>query len=77
MPFIVDDILIQFDDLRAGSTLKILSELSESTQVIFFTHHRHLVNLAQTVCDPSRLCIHELTDPLLLADADSVGSAAP
>lgn len=45
-PVIVDDLLVQFDDERAVATLGILSELSTKTQVLFFTHHRHLVALA-------------------------------
>jgi len=47
MPFVVDDILIKFDDDRARAALEILAELSGRTQVIFFTHHRHLVELAE------------------------------
>lgn len=48
LPFIVDDILVQFDDRRAEATLDALLELSRETQVIFFTHHMHLVNLARS-----------------------------
>ncbi len=47
MPFIVDDILMNFDDARSVATLKVLAELSQRTQVIFFTHHQHLVDLAR------------------------------
>ena len=36
MPFIVDDILIRFDDKRATAALQVLAELSTKTQVIFF-----------------------------------------
>ena len=46
MPVIVDDLLVQFDDDRAVATLEVLRDLSEKTQVLFFTHHRHLVELA-------------------------------
>ena len=45
-PVIVDDLLVQFDDDRAVATLEVLSELSGRTQVLFFTHHRHLIELA-------------------------------
>jgi uncharacterized protein YhaN len=45
-PVIVDDLLVQFDDNRAVATLEVLSELSAKTQVLFFTHHKHLVDLA-------------------------------
>jgi uncharacterized protein YhaN len=46
-PFIVDDILINFDDDRAKATLAVLNVLSKKTQVIFFTHHQHLLRLFQ------------------------------
>lgn len=46
-PVIVDDLLVQFDDDRAVATLEVLSELSAKTQVLFFTHHKHLVDLAE------------------------------
>ncbi len=47
VPFIADDILLNFDDARAVAGLRILSQLARRTQVIFFTHHQHLVELAQ------------------------------
>jgi len=47
MPFIVDDILIRFDDERATAALKILVDLSKKTQILFFTHHARLVELVQ------------------------------
>ena len=46
-PVIVDDLLVQFDDDRAVATLVVLGELSAKTQVLFFTHHKHLVDLAE------------------------------
>ena len=60
MPFIVDDILIKFDNERAHVALQILAELSRKTQVIFFTHHRHLVELADASMDPKILFKHSL-----------------
>ena len=60
MPFIVDDILIKFDNSRAAATLQALAEISARTQVIFFTHHRHLVELAATHVDGAVLFEHEL-----------------
>ncbi|MBC7951117.1 MAG: AAA family ATPase [Rhodospirillaceae bacterium] len=47
LPFIADDLLIHFDDDRAASALSILAELATKTQVLFFTHNRHMVDLAQ------------------------------
>ncbi len=46
MPFVVDDILMSFDDRRAAAALQVLGELSRRTQVLFFTHHQRLVELA-------------------------------
>jgi uncharacterized protein YhaN len=60
MPFIVDDILIRFDDKRATAALQVLAELSTKTQVIFFTHHQRLVELAETNIDSSILFKHSL-----------------
>jgi uncharacterized protein YhaN len=60
IPFIVDDILIKFDDDRSVAALKALAQLSTRTQVIFFTHHRHLVELAEENIDPSVLIKHTL-----------------
>ena len=42
------------------SPRKVLAELSHKTQVIFFTHHRHLVELAQNTIDASELILHTL-----------------
>ena len=62
IPFIVDDILIKFDDKRATAALQILAQLSSKTQIIFFTHHRHLVELAENCVDPSVLVMHTLNE---------------
>jgi hypothetical protein len=60
MPFIVDDILIKFDDQRSAAALKCLGELARKTQVIFFTHHRHLVELACQHLPADLLFVHAL-----------------
>ena len=60
LPFIVDDILVMFDDDRAVAALKALARLSDKTQVIFFTHHEHLVHLARQNLDDDVLFTHRL-----------------
>ncbi|MCD6272497.1 MAG: AAA family ATPase [Deltaproteobacteria bacterium] len=60
IPFIVDDILIKFDDDRAVAALQALARLSEQTQVIFFTHHRHLLELVEKNIESSVLIKHTL-----------------
>jgi len=46
LPIIIDDILIQFDDAAAAATFKVLADLSQRTQVLFLTHHEHLLEVA-------------------------------
>jgi uncharacterized protein YhaN len=60
MPFIVDDILIKFDNNRAAAALEILADLSARTQVIFFTHHAHLIDLARQSLPDDRVVYHQL-----------------
>lgn len=60
MPFIVDDILISFDDERAEAALKSLLGLSARTQVIFFTHHARLVELAESMAQDGDIRVHTL-----------------
>jgi len=60
MPFIVDDILIKFDNERAAAALNILADLSACTQVIFFTHHAHLIELARQQVPETSVTYHEL-----------------
>jgi uncharacterized protein YhaN len=62
-PFVADDILVNFDDQRAEAALKVLGELSKRTQVLFFTHHEHLVRLAQSVLPSDVLFVQELRRP--------------
>lgn len=49
MPLIADDLFINFDDTRTAAGLRVLGELSRRMQVVFLTHHDHLVPLAKEV----------------------------
>lgn len=60
MPFIVDDILINFDDDRSRATLAVLGDLSRKNQVILFTHHRQIVEQAKGIKAKGTIQIHEL-----------------
>lgn len=62
IPFVVDDILINFDDQRAIAALKVLAKLSERTQVIYFTHHKHLVELAKANLPHKQCFTHHLLE---------------
>ena len=56
----VDDILIRFDDDRARAALRVLAELSRHTQVLFFTHHARLVDLARDL-GPGVAAVYDLS----------------
>ena len=51
LPFIADDLFINFDDERSTAGFEALRELSEQTQVIFLSHHDHLIPPVQEVFD--------------------------
>ena len=49
LPFVADDLFVNFDEERSAAGFRILGELAGQTQVIFFTHHEHLVDIARDV----------------------------
>lgn len=60
MPLVLDDILVHFDDARARAALVALADFAQTTQVIFFTHHEHLCELAKEALPSQRLLIQRL-----------------
>jgi uncharacterized protein YhaN len=51
LPLLVDDALVNFDNDRAKAALKVLGDLGVTTQVILFTHHQHMIDLAMEAVD--------------------------
>ncbi len=47
LPFVADDLLVHFDDDRVVAALEVLAQLAKRTQVLFFTHNWHMVELAR------------------------------
>lgn len=47
LPLLLDDVLVHFDDQRAAAALAVLADLATRTQVIVFTHHERVVELAK------------------------------
>jgi hypothetical protein len=62
LPLLVDDALVNFDDHRARAALQLLEDLGNKTQVIFLTHHRHMVELAREAIDGETLHVQELIE---------------
>ena len=60
MPLVMDDVLMNFDDARTVATLKVLARLSRQTQIIYFTHHQHVVDLARESVDAKDLHVTEI-----------------
>ena len=60
MPLVMDDLLVHFDDDRAGAALRALGEFASVTQVLLFTHHARLCELASQVLPEHKLKVHKL-----------------
>ncbi|MEQ8740441.1 MAG: hypothetical protein RID59_18085, partial [Hoeflea sp.] len=58
-PFSADDIMETFDDFRAEETFRLFAQMAGVGQVIYLTHHRHLCDIARSVCPTVH--IHDLT----------------
>ncbi len=63
LPLVADDLFINFDEERSAAGLEMLSRLAMQMQVMFFTHHKHLVEIAEALeaaAPTGRLRVHEL-----------------
>ena len=60
LPVVLDDVTVNFDDDRAQATFAALSRLLEMTQVIFLTHHDHLVPLAEAALGADHVAVRQL-----------------
>ena len=60
MPLILDDLLITYDDARAAALLRQLTSTARLTQVIVFTHHRHLRELCEETLGKGQFCWRSL-----------------
>jgi exonuclease SbcC len=77
VPLLLDDVLMTFDDERAGLALQGLAELGRRNQVVYFTHHRHLVDLARRALPPGSVAVQTLQrGPLADASPDTAASPA-
>jgi uncharacterized protein YhaN len=61
LPFIADDLLVHFDDDRGLAALNLLAELGRTTQVLVFTHHRHVRTAAIALAAAGQAAVIELT----------------
>src|SRR5712671_1952847 len=62
LPFIADDLLLNFDNTRSQAALRTLARIAASNQVLFFTHHAHMVDLARAAVPEGVLSVHRLSE---------------
>jgi uncharacterized protein YhaN len=61
LPLVLDDLLVHFDDDRAAAALRVLGAFARNTtQVLLFTHHSKLCDLAREALSPEQLRVHRL-----------------
>lgn len=60
LPFIVDDVLVQFDDDRGAGALHVLADLASHTQVILFTHHKQVSQLGEAITARAGVVVHKI-----------------
>ncbi len=60
VPFVLDDVLVHFDNERSRMTLLLLADLSRRIQVLSFTHHTHLIERATATVPRDVLFVHTL-----------------
>ena len=61
LPLICDDLLVTADDGRAALMLKVLQEAAKTAQILVFTHHPHLTEVARRTLGDDAFRLHALT----------------
>jgi uncharacterized protein YhaN len=59
LPVLLDDILVNYDELRVAASLPAIAEIAQRTQVIVLTHHQHVATIAEATLS-ERVRIHHL-----------------
>jgi uncharacterized protein YhaN len=59
LPFFCDDIFETFDENRTSAACRVMEQIGRTGQAIYLTHHRHVVEIAQKVCDTPPI-VHEV-----------------
>jgi uncharacterized protein YhaN len=75
LPFIADDLLLNLDNSRSEAALRTLATLAQTSQVLLFTHHAHMLTLARKAVPPGILVEHTLS-PRPVEKADGRRAAA-
>lgn len=76
LPFIADDLLVQFDDARTRSTLRALADFARTTQVLLFTHHDSIRDMARAL-QAGGTPVNLIELPRITAPGPAAVAAAP
>jgi uncharacterized protein YhaN len=60
MPLVLDDVFMTSDDERATHVFQALEKFAAQGQVLVFTHHQHLVDIAARTVQKGALRVHQL-----------------
>ena len=60
MPLVLDDVLMTADDSRAAHMLQALAQFAAQHQVLVFTHHQHLLEIAARSLPAGAMKVHTL-----------------
>jgi uncharacterized protein YhaN len=58
LPIVCDDLLITADDARAGALIRVLAAAAAHSQVIVFSHHPHLIDVARNAVGSEGFKVH-------------------
>ena len=64
MPLVLDDVLMTADDARAAHMFSALEKFAGQAQVMVFTHHHHLLDVAAGAVTGQALKVHRLAADL-------------
>jgi uncharacterized protein YhaN len=60
LPIILDDVLVNLDEDHSSAALRCFAGIASNSQVLLFTHHAHIVALAEQVLASDELTVHRL-----------------
>jgi uncharacterized protein YhaN len=60
LPIVCDDLLITADDGRAAALLRVLAAAAAHSQVIVFSHHAHLIDVARNAVGSDAFRLHTI-----------------
>ena len=67
LPIVCDDLLITADDGRAGALIRVLAAAAVHSQVIVFSHHAHLIDVARGAVGSDGFRLHTIEPIVAIA----------